>query len=161
MPRLFFGSLFLALISSDACFAQLNARFTADGIANCQSPPLANFPIHIEGVGRLSTKGEVNVEVGSFFTGQESYRGKLGARPAQAQGGSASLRVASKSSLRAVREYPNNYAIIHIRVVEGACAVTVQNVLKPGKRQYTFIGGNGIVAYCSKLVITRTSCTAL
>jgi hypothetical protein len=158
MPRLFFGSLFLALISSDACFAQLSARFTADGIANCQSPPLANFPIHIEGVGSLSTNGEGNMEV-SGATGQESYRVKLGPRPTEAQGGSASLRVASRHSLRAIREYPNNYAIFHLRVVGRACAITVQNVLKPGKRQYTFVTSNGIVAYCSKPVFTRTSCT--
>jgi hypothetical protein len=158
MSRWFFVSLFLALISTDACFAQLNVRFTADGIANCQSPPLANFPVHIEGVGRLSTNGEGTVDVSSF-TGQESYRVKLGARPTEAQGGLASARVASKSSLRIVREYPNNYAIFHFRVSRRACAITVQGVLKPGKRQWTFTGGNGIVAYCSKLVITRTSCT--
>jgi hypothetical protein len=158
MIRLFFGSLFLALISSDACFAQLSARFTADGVANCQSPPLANFPIHVEGVGRLLTSGEGSMDV-SGITGPESYRVKLGPRRSEAAGGSASLRVASRNSLRAIREYPNNYAIFNIRVAGKACSLTVENILKPGKRQYSFVTSYGIVAYCSKPVFTRTTCT--
>jgi hypothetical protein len=151
--------LLVILVCSGECHAQIKARFTADAIATCQQPAVTNFPIHIDGVGTLSTSGQVNLDVYGNVTGAESYQGKLGARRIEAPGGSASLRVTGRSSLRAIRDYPNNYAVIKLRVVGAVCTMSVENILKPGKRQYTFVGGNGSTAYCSKPIFTRTSCT--
>jgi hypothetical protein len=77
----------------------------------------------------------------------------------EAPGGSASLRVTGRSSLRATREYPNHQTIIDLRVSGHACAITVRNMLKPSKRQYTFTGNSG-TAYCDKPRIVRTACEA-
>jgi hypothetical protein len=150
--------LLVILVCSDECHAQLKARFTGDAVATCQQPAVTNFPIHIEGVGTLSTSGQGNLDVYGI-TGAESYQGRLGARPTRAPGGSASVRVAGRNSLRAIRDYPNNYAVIKLRVVGTVCTISVENILKPGKRQYTFVGGDGSTAYCSKPIFTRTSCT--
>lgn len=150
--------LFIILVCNGECHAQIKARFTADAVATCQQPAVTNFPVHIEGVGTLSTSGEANLDVHGI-TGTESYQVKLGARPTNAPGGSASIRVTGRSSLRAIRDYPNNYAIVKLRVVGTVCTMSVENILKPRKHQYTFVGANGITLYCSKPVFTRTSCT--
>lgn len=151
--------LLVILVCSGECHAQVKARFTADAVATCQQPAVTNFPVHIEGVGTLSTSGQGNLDVYGNVTGAESYQVRLGTRPTKAPGGSASVRVAGRSSLRAIRDYPNNYAVIKLRVVGNVCTISVENILKPGKRQYTFVGGNGATAYCSKPIFTRTSCT--
>jgi hypothetical protein len=119
-------------------------HFTYDGVVDCHRPPVKNFPIHTEATG-------------------SNYRAKLGARPTEAPGGSASLRVTGRSSLRAVREYPNNYLIATLSINRrtGACAITVDNRLKPGKREYTFLTPSGDVAYCDRPRVVRTSCEGL
>jgi hypothetical protein len=93
----------------------------------------------------------------SNVEGQVRLNAKLGGKPMEAPGGSASLRVSGRHTLRAVRDYPNNTIIINMTVVGNSCAMTLENRLKPGKRQYTFYNGSGL-SYCSKPQITRTSC---
>jgi hypothetical protein len=151
--------LLVILVCSDECHAQVKARFTADGVATCQQPAVTNFPVHLEGVGTLSTRGQANLDVDGGVAGTESYQARLGARPTAAPGGSASVRVTGRSSLRAIRDYPNNYIVIKLRIVGAVCTLSVEHILKPGKRQYTFVAGNGSTAYCSKAITTRTSCT--
>jgi hypothetical protein len=151
--------LLVILVCSDECHAQVKARFTGDAVATCQQPAVTNFPIHIEGVGTLSTRGQGNLDVYNNVTGAESYQVRLGARPTEAPGGSASLRVTGRSSLRAIRDYPNNYSVIKLRIVGAVCTMSVENILKPGKRQYTFVAGDGSTAYCSKPIVTRANCT--
>jgi hypothetical protein len=85
------------------------------------------------------------------------YTAKLGGPPTAAPEGSASLRVAGRHTLRAIREYPNNYMVISLTVIGSRCTMTIEQRLKPGKRQYTFFNGSG-VSYCSKPIITRTAC---
>jgi hypothetical protein len=59
-----------------------------------------------------------------------------------------------------VRNYPNNSIIIDLTVVGNSCSMKVVNVLKPGKREYTFYTGGGGFAYCSAPQITRTECSS-
>jgi hypothetical protein len=138
------------------CFAQAQARFAFEGVANCHQPALANYPIRGEGTGRLTTDGRAELDVDSNIEGRQRYDTKLG-RTIETPGGSATLRVASRRSLRVVRDYPNNILVIELRVVGKSCKIKVESRLKPGKRQYTFATQFG-TAYCDRPVITKTMC---
>lgn len=149
--------LVLIPVSSEAAGGVLHAKFSFEGIATCQNPPVQNFPIHGEGSGTLSTDRSAQLDMTSNVEGRVVYNATLGARPTEAPEGSASLRVAGRHSLRATREYPNNYIIITLSVVGSRCTLKIDQKLKPGKTQYTFYNGAGL-SYCSKPTITRTSC---
>jgi hypothetical protein len=151
------ASTLMIPISSEAAGTSLRAKFSFDGLATCQQPAITNFPIHGEGTGELSTDRTAKLDMNSNVEGQVRLNAKLGGKPMEAPGGSASLRVSGRHTLRAVRDYPNNTIIINMTVVGNSCAMTLENRLKPGKRQYTFYNGSGL-SYCSKPQITRTSC---
>jgi hypothetical protein len=121
------------------------------------------FPVHFEATGTLSKDRSANLEVSSNVEGFTQFRAKLGERQTEASGRSMSLRVTGRSGLRAVREYPNNYLIatLSLNRKTGACTITVDNRLKPGKREYTFLTPGGGVAYCNKPRVVRTSCQGL
>jgi hypothetical protein len=140
--------------------AQVQARFTYDALINCDKPSVRNYPIHGEGTGKLSTDRSASLEHQSNVGGRDSYNVKLGAPPTEANGGSASLRVLGRRSLRAIREFPNNLVIVDIRVSGTACSMTIVNRLKPGQRQYTFPTSLGM-AYCSKPQVIKTSCNPI
>lgn len=141
-------------------FAQVQAKFSYDAIANCAKPNLRNYPIHGEGTGRLSTDRNASLDFRSNVSGRETYNVKLGGAAAAAPAGSASLRVLSRKSLRAVRDYPNNIMIVDLRVVGTSCTIKIENRLKPGKSQYTFTTSFGL-AYCDKPQIIKTSCNGI
>lgn len=144
-------------VSGEAAGQQVRAKFSFDGLATCQQPAVTNFPIHGEGTGVLSTDRTASLDMNSTVEGRVQYQAKLGGAPMEAPLGSASLRVVGRHTLRAVRDYPNNYIAINMTVRGSNCAVTIENRLKPGKRQYTFYNGSGL-SYCSKPIITRASC---
>ena len=96
--------------------AQVQARFTYDALINCDKPSVRNYPIHGEGTGKLSTDRNATLEHQSNVGGRDTYNVKLGAPPSAADGGSASLRVLGRRSLRAIREFPNNLVIVDLRV---------------------------------------------
>ena len=146
-------------ISNEASAASLRARFSFEGIADCTSPSVHGFPIHGEGTGQLSSDRSATLDFNSNIEGRVKIDTKLGAKPSEAPGGSAALRVAGRHTLRAIRNYPNNSIIIDINVVGSSCTMKVTNVLKPGKSQYTFYTGNGGFAYCSRPQITKTECS--
>jgi hypothetical protein len=161
---IFFSAVVVAAIlampvSGEAAGQQVQAKFSFDGLATCQQPAVTNFPIHGEGTGVLSTDRTATLDMNSTVEGRVQYQAKLGGAPMEAPLGSASLRVIGRNTLRAVRDYPNNYIAISMTVRGGACAITIENRLKPGKRQYTFYNGSGL-SYCSKPIITRASCEA-
>jgi hypothetical protein len=144
-------------VSSEAA-GQLRARFSFDATASCTSPPVSNFPIHGEGTGVLSTDRTASLDMDSTVEGRVQYRAKLGGAPIEAPAGSASLNVVGRRTLRAVRDYPNNQIIITMTVrAGGACTMTIDQRLKPGKREYTFYNGSGL-SICSRPIVTRTSC---
>lgn len=147
-------------ISGEASAQSLRAKFGFEGVADCTSPPIHGFPIHGEGTGQLSANRNASLDFNSNVEGQVQINTKLGAKPSEAPGGSASLRVAGRHTLRAVRNYPNNSIIIDLTVVGNSCTMKVTNVLKPGKSQYTFYTGGGGFAYCSRPQITKTECSS-
>ncbi|MGQ0681824.1 hypothetical protein [Bradyrhizobium sp.] len=151
-------SLLWALCGTEAAFAQVRAQFAVDVLATCQRPAVKDVPIHVEGTGILKTDGSARVDVDGGVLGREQYATKLG-KSSAATGGYASLRVTSRSSLRATRDYPNHQMIIDMHVTGKECVITVRNVLKPGKREYAFVSA-GVTAYCEKPRIVRTACQA-
>jgi hypothetical protein len=144
--------------SSEAAGPSLRARFSFDGIANCENPHVRNFPIHGEGTGVLSVDRSATLDMNSTVEGRVQYQATLGGAPTAAPAGSASLRVIGRHTLRAIREYPNNVIIINMTVSGAACSMTIVNRLKPGKTQYTFYNGSGI-SYCARPQITHSECS--
>jgi hypothetical protein len=151
-------SMLLLTQSADAAGSQIRARFTFEGVATCQQPPISNFPIHGEGTGVLSTDRSASLDMNSTVEGRVQYQAKLGGKPTEAPAGSASLSVVGRHTLRAVRDYPNNQIIITMNIRGSACSMTIDQRLKPGKKQYTFYNGSGI-SYCSRPIFTHTECT--
>ena len=143
---------------SEAANVTARAKFSFDALADCQEPSVKDFPVHAEGTGMLSTDRTATLDMQSNIEGHTQYTAKLGAKPTEATGGSAALRVAGKHTLKAVREYPNNYIIVYMTVIGNACSLRIENRLKPGKRQYAFEGKIG-TALCSKPRIVRSECT--
>jgi hypothetical protein len=143
---------------AETTLAQARAQFVVDVLATCQKPAVKDIPLHVEGTGILQPDGSARVDVDGGALGRTSYSTKLG-RTAAVSGGSASLHVTGRSSLRAIREYPNHQLIVDLRASGKECAITVRNVLKPGKREYIFVSG-GATAYCEKPKIVRTACQA-
>ena len=144
-------------VGSEAAGTTVRARFSFDALADCQQPAVRDFAVHGEGTGTLSTDRTATLDMQSNIEGHTSYTAKLGAK-AEAVGGSASLRVAGRHTLKAIREYPNNYIFVYMTVIGNACAMRIENRLKPGRRQYAFQNSTGI-AYCSRPRIVRTECT--
>jgi hypothetical protein len=149
-------SLLCGSCLAGTALAQARAQFAVDVIATCQKPAVKELPIHVEGTGVLSTSGSARLDVDGGPLGRTRYRTKLG-QAAAAPGGSASLHVTGRSSLRATRDYPNHQMIMDLQVSGKECTITVRNALKPGKRQYAFVSGGG-TAYCEKPRIVRTAC---
>jgi hypothetical protein len=145
----------------DPGHAQVQAHFTYDAVVNCDKPSVHNYPIHGEGTGKLSTDRSATLEHQSNVGGRDTYNVKLGAAAtATADGGSASLRVLGRRSLRAIREFPNNLIIVDLRVSGASCSMTIVNRLKPGQRQYTFPTPLGM-AFCNKPQVVKTSCSPI
>src|SRR5581483_10744840 len=131
-----------------------------DGLANCESPPVQNFPVHAEGTATLSTDRSAQVDMVSNVEGAVQYSGKLGGKPIEMSSGSGTLHVAGRHTLRAVRDFPNNVAAVSLTIIGKSCRIRVEQRLKPGKRQYTFPTAIGL-AYCSKPILTRAECTVI
>ena len=144
-------------VSSHAAGASMQARFSFDGVADC--PPIMNFPIHGEGTGVLTTDRKATLDINSSVEGQVRLNATLGGKPTEAPGGSATLNVVGRHTLRAIRDYPNNIIVINMTVRGAACTMTIENRLKPGKKQYTFYNGGGF-SICSKPRFTHTECTS-
>jgi hypothetical protein len=149
----------LALLLPEEGFAQIQARFSYDAKLNCTNPPTRDYTVHFDGTGSLSTDRSASLDLQSDVTGRENYNVKLGEPASAVRDGTASLRVMSRKSLRAVREYPNNLAIIEIRVSGSSCGIKIEHRLKPGKKQYTFTTPMGL-AYCDRPRTVNASCTA-
>ena len=145
------------LCFAETAFAQFRAQYGVDVVASCTKPLIKDLPLHVEGSGVLKTDGSARLSVDGLM-GRTTYRTKLG-QESRAPGGSASLRVTGRSSLRAIRDYPNHQMIIDLLMSGTSCVINVRNVLKPGKTQYVFTSGGG-TAYCDKPRIVRTACQA-
>src|SRR5436190_15139253 len=143
---------------AEPTFAQARAQFAVDAVATCQKPAIKDLPLHVEGTGILKADGSARLDVDGGVAGKHTYRTKLG-QTAAAPGGSASLRVTGRSTLRATRDYPNHQMITDLQVSGKSCVINVRNVLKPGKSQYVFTSAGG-AATCDKPRIVSTACQA-
>ena len=161
-----FGAAILAglLVLPASCFAAgtvIKAKFSYDGVADCENPSVKDFAIHTEGTGVLTLDRHASLDVDSTVAGREHYETTLGGKATEAEAGSASLRVLGKHHLQAIRSYPNNILVADIVVNGKSCSLTVDNRLKPGKRQYTFTTRFGGLAYCGRPRLVSTSCEPL
>jgi hypothetical protein len=144
-------------VSGEAAGSIARARFSFDALATCEQPAVQDFPLHAEGTGVLSTDRSATMDMVSNVEGRIRYSATLGAKPKEAPGGSTSLRVAGRHTIKAIRDYPNNSIVVYMTIIGNGCAMRIENRLKPGKRQYTFYGKAG-VAYCSKPRVTHAEC---
>src|SRR5277367_5499842 len=119
------GLIITLPVSVDAAGTVVRARFSFDALANCTKPAVENFAVHAEGSGTLSTDRTATLDMSSNIQGRETYTAKLGGRPTDAVGGSASLRVVNRHTLRAVREYPNNLIIATMTVTGNSCRLSI------------------------------------
>ena len=133
-----------ATVTCEAAGGVIRGRFSYDGLATCQQPAVKNFPIHTEGTASLSTDRNALLDMSSSTGGQTTLKAKLGQKT-DAPGGSTTLNVVGRHTLRAVRDYPNNIAVVTMTVVGNTCKMTLENRLKPGKHVYTFLNNSGAV----------------
>jgi hypothetical protein len=145
--------------ASGAASPLIRGRFSYDGIANCQQPAVRNFRFHAEGTAQLSTDRTASLNVDSSVSGRTNLNAVLG-KKTEAPGGSTTLNVVGRHTLRAVRDYPNNITIVMMSIRGNDCKMTIQDRLKHGKRVYTFYSGSGEIAYCAHPQITQTKCEA-
>ena len=143
----------------EAAGTVIRGRFSYDGIANCQQPAVQNFPIHGSGTAVLSADRTATLDVRSSVSGSTHLDAVLG-RKTEAPGGSTTLNVVGRHTLRAVRDYPNNVTVVTMTIRGNDCKMTIEDRLKPGRRIYTFYSGSSSVSYCARPQITRTECTA-
>jgi hypothetical protein len=136
----------------------VRGKFVLDAIANCENPPVQNFPVHSEGTASLSTDRSARLDLVSNVEGGVQYNAKLGGKPTEAPEGSASLHVVGRHTLQAIRDYPNNIQVVNMTIIGHSCTLKIENRLKPGKHQYTFHTAIGL-AYCSKRQVVKAECT--
>ncbi|MGA7069984.1 hypothetical protein [Bradyrhizobium sp.] len=152
-------SIVMLPVSSKAAGSVIRGKFSIDAIASCENPPVQNFPIHAEGTASLSTDRSATVDMSSNVEGMVQYNGKLGGH-IELPNGSASLHVAGRHTLRAIREYPNNSLIVDLTIIGNSCSLKVEDRLKRGKMQYTFNTAIGL-AYCSKPQVVKAECSVI
>ena len=152
------GAMLATTVSSKAAGAVIRGRFSYDGIATCQQPAVRNFPIHAEGTASLSTDRNARLEMSSNTGGTTNLQANLG-KKIEAPGGSTTLNVVGRHTLRAVRDYPNHITVATMTIIGNSCKMTLENRLKRGKHVYSFYSNSG-VSYCSHVQITRTECTS-
>jgi hypothetical protein len=154
--------LLMSPIPSHAAGTVLRAKFSFDALANCENPHVRNLPVHGEGTGELLADRTATLDIDATamgLSGKERLNATLGGAPTAAPGGSASLHVLGRHTLRAIRDYPNNIIVINMTVRGGTCSMTVENRLKRGRREYTFYNGSGL-SYCTRPQITHSECRA-
>src|ERR1700753_2210793 len=71
-------------VASHAAGDVLRAKFSFQGLAPCENPPVRNFPIHGEGTGVLSADRSATLDMDSNSEGKVTLHAKLGAAPMEA-----------------------------------------------------------------------------
>src|ERR1700682_6396157 len=67
----------MASASSEAASPVIRGRFSYDGIANCQQPPIQNFRFHAEGTAALSTDRTASLDVKTSTSGRTKLSAAL------------------------------------------------------------------------------------
>lgn len=153
-------SIVMSPVSGKAAGDVIRGKFVLDAIANCENPPVQNFPVHSEGTASLSTDRSARLDLMSNVSGAVQYNAKLGGKPTEAPEGSASLHVVGRHTLQAIRDYPNNIQVVNMTIIGHSCSLKIENRLKPRKHQYTFHTAIGL-AYCSKPQVVKAECSVI
>lgn len=140
----------------------LNVSFSFDGMVSCTRPLAAqNFKLH--GQGRAVLYSDKRATLDYTQRGLTStlvqFDAKLGGAPSPAPGGTASLRVVNRNTLRAVWSLPNNDLILNVSVSRNSCVAKIDVRLKGGAREYSLYD-SGILSYCSRPRIMNVTCQA-
>jgi hypothetical protein len=98
----------MASASSEAASPVIRGRFSYDGIANCQQPPIQNFRFHAEGTATLSTDRTASLDVRSSTSGRTKLSAALGRRT-EAFGGSTTLNVGGTALATCRSGLPEQY----------------------------------------------------
>jgi hypothetical protein len=140
----------------------LRTSFSFDGVVDCSRPlAVKNFGLHGEGTAVLYSDRRATLDYTQrgLSSTQVRFDAKLGGAPSPAPGGTASLRVISRSQLRGVWSLPNNDLILTISVARNSCTARLDTRLKGGAREYSLYD-SGMLVYCSRPRIGPVSCQA-
>ncbi len=148
----------LAVFMPVHAHAQIKGKFSYESIADCERPNIKNYPIRGEGTATLSNDKTATLRMRSGLSGYTRLDAKLGEKKQDYRGAITELRVVGNHSLRATREYTNNFIIAEFTGPN--CRLKIVHKLKPGKKLYTFNTPLG-EAVCSNIRITKTECSAL
>ena len=140
--------------------AQIKGQFSYESLVDCEKPNIKNYPIRGEGTAVLSADSKATLRMRSGLSGYTRIDTKLGEKKQDFRGTTTELRVSGNNSLRATREYTNNFLIAELKFVGPNCRLKIQHKLKPGKKLYTFTTPLG-EALCSNIRMTKVECSAL
>ena len=132
-------------------------KFDFETVVSCSRPvSVTNSSSHGSGAGVLNADGSASFDL-SLATSSVHFDAKLG-RSSPAPFGTSRLSVVNRHQLRAVWSLPNNDIVMNFSVASDSCHASAVSQLRRGAREHnTVILGQ--LATCSKLEITRTSCT--
>ena len=160
-----FASLLMLCGSATPLLAQegvFNMSFSFDGVVNCTRPlAVQNFSLHGEGRATLYSDKRATLDYTQrgLSSTQVNFDAKLGGAPSPAPGGTASLRVVNRNTLRAVWSLPNNDLILNVSVSRNSCVAKIDARLKGGAREYSLYD-SGILVYCGRPRIMNVACQA-
>jgi hypothetical protein len=147
--------------STDAMAQAVNFNISFTGRVDCHQPiAMNNIPIRGEGTGTLHPDGSATAELTQtaiVLSSTVRFRGRLGAAPSPAPGGTSQIRVAGRDSLRLIWNLPNNQLVVHVQVRGQSCSARFEPILRPGKTQYTLFDGS-TYHYCGRPRAERSSC---
>jgi hypothetical protein len=159
------ASLLMLCGSATPSLAQegvFDMRFSFDGVVNCTRPlAVQNFALHGEGRAVLYSDKRATLDYTQrgLSSTQVNFDARLGGAPSPAPGGTASLRVVNRNTLRAVWSLPNNDMILNVSVARNSCVARIDARLKSGAREYSLYD-SGILVYCSRPKIMNVACQA-
>lgn len=165
LSRILFASLLMLCGSATPLLAQegvLNMSFSFDGVVNCTRPlAVQNFTLHGEGRAILYSDKRATLDYTQrgLTSTQVNFDAKLGGAPSPAPGGTATLRVVSRNTLRAVWSLPNNDLILNVSVSRKSCVAKIDARLRGGAHEYSLYD-SGILVYCGRPRIANVACQA-
>lgn len=163
--RFLLASILMLCGSATPSLAQegvFNMSFSFDGVVNCTRPlAVQNFTLNGQGRAVLYSDKRATLDYTQRALGitQVQFDAKLGGAPSPAPGGTASLRVINRNTLRAVWSLPNNDMILNVSVGRNSCVARIDARLRGGSREYTFYD-SGMLVYCGRPKIVNVACQA-
>jgi hypothetical protein len=130
-----------------------------DAEADCNRPfPVQNYTVHANFDAFVSPQGDGSADLSYSipFTPQFHIEAKLDGPPKPAAGGWGSLKTLSKDRYQILYDLPNNQVVLDIFVRKQWCNANISIRLRPREREYSWY--MGVMNYCSRIDIKKTSC---